>query len=111
MDIQRRDACSSEEELPGVVRYRGAQPFDELDLPPEPADVAEDYDWAMKDPQVRQAYGGLAVAVPRHKVWGAGKSLRAAWEQARQAPDCPPINELVFVVVPGVAPEARAGDN
>jgi hypothetical protein len=97
------------EEKDGVAYYRGGRPFEELELPPELPAEADDYDWAMEDPQVRQTYGGLVVAVWRRKVWGAGRNHRAALEQAQKTPDCPPTDELVFVVVPGPMPGACAG--
>jgi len=93
----------------GVVYYRGSRPFEELDFPPETEANAEDYDWAMQDPQVRREYGGLIVAVRGRKVWGAGKTPRAASEQAGKTPGCPDLDELVFVAVPapGFGPSAR----
>jgi hypothetical protein len=97
----------NDQDKPEVVFYQGSQPFNELELPPEPEAEADDYDWAMQNPQLRQEYGGLVVAVRQHKVWGVGKNQRAAREQARQTPDCPPIEEMVFVVIPGMAPEIR----
>jgi hypothetical protein len=83
----------------GMARYRGSRPFEELEFPPEPPDVAADYDWAQRDPQVMQQYAGLVVAVRNRKVWGAGKNHRAALEQALQKPDCPRADELVLVCV------------
>ena len=102
---QRTDNSGDEyEEKDGVVYFKGSRPFESLEMPPEdPADV-EDYDWAMQDPQVRQEYGGLVVAVRNRKVWGAGKNYRVAWERACQTPGCPSAGDLVFVVVPGPGP-------
>jgi hypothetical protein len=88
------------EEKYGVMFYRGSRPFEELDFPPETAADAEEYEWAMHDPQVRQQHRGLVVAVRGHKVWGAGKNPRAAWEQASKVPGCPPPDELLFVDIP-----------
>jgi hypothetical protein len=97
------------EEKNGVVFYRGARPFEELEFPAETAADAADYDWALHDPQVRQEHGGRVVAVRGRKVWGAGKNARAAWEQARTVAGCPPLDELLFVVVPGMALVAGEG--
>jgi hypothetical protein len=91
------------EERNGVVFYRGSRPFEQLEFPPETAADTEDYDWAIHDSQVRQEHGGLIVAVRGRKVWGAGKNPRAAWEQACKVPDCPPLDELLFVAIPGPA--------
>jgi hypothetical protein len=87
----------------GIIFYRGARPLAELEIPPELAAEAEDYDWAMQDPNVRQEHGGLVVAVRHRKIWGVGENHRAAWEQANTVPGCPGLDELLFVVVPGAA--------
>jgi hypothetical protein len=94
------------EEKNGVVFYRGARPFEELEFPPETAD----YEWALHDPQVQREYSGKVVAVRGRKVWGAGKNARAAWEEASKVAGCPPLDELLFVVVPGPAVVAGGGN-
>jgi hypothetical protein len=87
------------EVIDGIAWYRGSRPFDELELPPVPKEVEEDYFWAQQDPAVLKAYGGLVVAVHRRKVWGAGKNYRTAVEDALQKPGCPPAGELVLVLI------------
>jgi hypothetical protein len=85
----------------GMAFYRGSRPFETLEFPPESEAEASDYRWAMEDAQVQREHGGRVVAVRGRRVWGAGKSYRAAWEQARQVPGCPPLGDLVFVVTNG----------
>jgi hypothetical protein len=74
-----------------------------LVLDPEPlgntAAQADDYEWALRDPEVRRRYDGKVVAVHRRKVWGAGRTYDAAWEAACRQPDCPSPDEIVFVIV------------
>jgi hypothetical protein len=89
----------------GFAFYRGTRPFEELEALPEPEDMTADFNWAMADPEVRQLYGGQVVAVRNRKVWGAGKSYQAAYEQACLAPGCP-ADDLVFVIVSGPIPDA-----
>jgi hypothetical protein len=96
-------------EIPGMALYRGETPFDELEVPLPTPEETDAWDWAENDPEVRQKYGGNVVVVHQRKVWGAGKSYRAAWEQARQQPGCPPPHELYFVMVPGPAPQPPGG--
>ncbi len=85
--------------IDGIAWYRGSRPFAELPFPSVPPEVADDYDWARQEPQVQRDYTGLVVAVHNRKVWGAGKSRRAALEDAFQKIDCPPADELVLVVI------------
>jgi hypothetical protein len=98
------------EVIDGIAWYRGSTPFEELEFPPMPEGMAEDYDWAMNDLQVQKDYGGLVVAVRHRKVWGAGKSYRAALEQARQQSGCPPGDDLVFAIPSGPPFETRKGN-
>jgi hypothetical protein len=82
----------------GIAWYRGSRPFEELDFPPVPPELEEDYQWAFHDPDVRRQYGGRVIAFRHRTIWGAGKSYREANEQARKNPGCPP-GELLFLVV------------
>jgi hypothetical protein len=80
-----------------MVRYQGDTPFEELEIPPPPPEVADARDWALNDPEVQKKYSGYLVLVHQRKVWGAGRSYSAALKQALQQPGCPPERELVFV--------------
>jgi hypothetical protein len=102
------NAATDFEEKDGILFYRGTRLFEELEFPLEAEADAADYTWARQDPQVQREHAGLVILVRGRKVWGAGKTPRAAWEQARQAADCPPLDELLFVVVPGPAPSDSA---
>jgi hypothetical protein len=86
------------EVIDGIAWYRGSRPFEELELPPVPPELEDDYQWASQDPEVRRQYGGRVIAFRHRKVWGAGKSFREAREQARQNPECP-SGELLFLVI------------
>jgi hypothetical protein len=91
------------EEVDGVLFYRGARPLDELPFPEAPGGA--EFEWALTDREVRREHGGRVVAVRGRKVWGVGKTYRAAWEAACQDPACPPRGELVFVAVPALPPD------
>jgi hypothetical protein len=94
--------------LPGFGCYRGSVPLDELPIPEPPH--ADDYGWASNSPELHRKYPRLVVAVRDHKVWGVGKDSNAAWEDARQAPGCPPLEDLAFVPLWGMPgnPEGTA---
>jgi hypothetical protein len=64
--------------------------------------VREDYEWALRNPEVCKAYGGKVVVVHQRTVWGAGDNHTAALEAARRRPGCPPKSDLAIVVVPEV---------
>jgi hypothetical protein len=85
--------------IPGITRYRGPVPFDQVELPAVPKEQQEAWDWAMQDPEVRARYAGRIILVHNRKVWGAGNSYQAALEQALQKPGCPPEDELIDVMV------------
>src|SRR5436309_8813417 len=95
------EAAKFIEVVDGIAWYRGPTPLEELikEFPPVPPEEADEYDWATNDPQVKEKYGGLVVAVRHHKVWGAGKTYDAAIEQALNTPGCPPEEELVLAIV------------
>jgi hypothetical protein len=95
----------------GLLVYRGKVPFDELPIPEPPH--SEDFDWACKNPDVQQRYHGLIVVVSNRRVWGAGRKYDEAWVDAQKKPDCPPINEVVFVPISGHVPDgnSRGQDN
>src|SRR5262245_50970553 len=105
-NVPDRPRSAELEAIKGVVWHRGPTPFEELPFPPVPKDIEEDYNWAMNDLEVQRQYGGKVVAVRHRKVWGAGKSYRAALEQARQQPGCP-LGELVFAIPSGPPFESR----
>ncbi len=93
----------------GAYFYRGEIPFDQLPFPdgPSPDDAA----WAMSSPEIHRQYQGLIIAVRDRKVWGAGKGISLALEDARRQPGCPPENELELVSIMGMPgpPEATEG--
>lgn len=60
----------------------------------------DDYEWGLHDSGVRQKYSGKVVAVHKRKVWGTGKNHAAAWAAALRKRDCPPQDQMAFVVVP-----------
>jgi hypothetical protein len=95
--------------IDGVAFYRGSKPFEELELPPIPADMQEDYKWAESDPQVQKEYAGLVVAVRHHRIWGAGKTYRLAEERALSSPGCPTADELLYVHLSGAEPMRPTG--
>jgi hypothetical protein len=87
------------EVIDGIAWYRGKKPFAELPFPPPDPEVEHEYEWAENDPQVQKEYRGLVVLVRHHKVWGAGRNCRVAREQALKTPGCPPLEDLVFMVI------------
>jgi hypothetical protein len=87
------------EEFHGILLYRGSIPFDQLPFPDPPPEDVEAWDWVDHDPEVQRLYHGLVVAVHNRKVWGVGKTYKAAAEDARKKPGCPGEG-LVFVPVP-----------
>ena len=86
--------------LPGFGCYHGSVPFDELPIPEPPN--ADDYGWACNSPELHRQYPRMVVAVRDQKVWGVGKDCTAALEAARQAPGCPPLEDLAFVPLWGM---------
>ena len=73
-------------------------PLDEIGLLPE--EPNPDEEWVLHDPQVREQYAGMVVAVHNRKIWGAGKTYQQAWENTLANPDCPDPEKLqLFVVV------------
>jgi hypothetical protein len=84
----------------GYAIYEGPVPFDEVPIPEPPN--AEDYRWVWSNRELHAQYQGLVVAVRDRKVWGAGKSHSAAWEDARQKADCPARDDLIFVEIWGM---------
>jgi hypothetical protein len=97
---QDRPAVEFDASLPGVARYCGPVPFDELPIP-EPAN-ADDYGWAWNSPELHKQYQGMVVAVHDRRVWGVGKDCSTAWEDARQKPGCPELEQLAFVPLFGM---------
>jgi hypothetical protein len=95
------EAAKFIEVIDGIAWYRGPTTLAELikELPPVPPEVEDEFHWATHDPEVKKQYGGLVVAVRHHRVWGAGKSYRAAQEQALKTPGCPEPGELVYAIV------------
>ena len=85
--------------LHGFHIYKGEIPFDQLEVPPLPIGVEEDYEWASTDLQVQREFVGRVVAVFDRKVLGAGRTSEEAIAQALQHPDCPARARLVLVDV------------
>jgi hypothetical protein len=98
------------EEFHGVLLYRGSIPFDQLPFPAPPPEETEAWEWVNHDPEINRLYGGLVVAVHQRKVWGVGKTDRAAREDTLKKPGCPPEDELVFVTVAGLPPSQQGAD-
>jgi hypothetical protein len=63
--------------------------------------LAEDYDWALRDQGVRFQYAGLFVAVHRKAVLGSGKTPGDAVREALTKPTCPSRQALAKVYVEG----------
>jgi hypothetical protein len=109
------DGSSSDpvfEEFHGVLLYRGSIPFDQLPFPDPPPEDLDAWNWVDNDPEVQRLNHGLVVAVYNRKVWGVGKTYKAAAEDARQRPGCPE-EELIFVPVPATKlppPSERGGE-
>src|SRR5262249_42711442 len=89
------------EEFHGILLYRGSIPLEQLPFPDPPPEETEAWEWVDSDPEINRLYGGLVVAVHNRKVWGVGKTDKAACEDALKKPGCPPEDDLVFVPVAG----------
>jgi hypothetical protein len=63
--------------------------------------IDEDYDWALRDPEVHRLYRGQVVAVHKKTVWGAGDTHGEAIQDALRQPGCPPREELAKVYIEG----------
>src|SRR5258708_1469415 len=94
--------------LPGFARYCGPVPFDELPIP-EPANP-DDFEWACNSLDLHRQYQGMVVAVRERKVWGVGKDGNTAWENARQKPGCPSVEQLAFVPLWGMPDNPECTD-
>lgn len=71
-------------------------------LTPEEQRRSDDYDWALRDPEVQATYRGQVVAVYLKRVLGAGKDHTAAVRAARKHPDCAEqYNVLAKVYIEG----------
>jgi hypothetical protein len=89
----------------GYTVYDGPIPFDEVPIPPCPHE--EDYDWVWGNRELHEQYQGLVVAVRDRKVWGAGKTHQAAWEDARGRAGCPARDDMIYLDIWGM-PGSRA---
>jgi hypothetical protein len=81
--------------VPGFARYCGSVPLEELPIPEPPN--ADDYGWACNNPELHNTYQGMVVAVCDRMVWGVGRDSSTAWEDARQKPGCPELEQFAFV--------------
>lgn len=70
-------------------------------LTPDEQQQSDDYDWALRDPEVHAKYRGLVVAVHKKQVLGAGQDHVAASAAALARPDCPPKHLLARVYISG----------
>jgi hypothetical protein len=62
--------------------------------------IDEDYEWCLRDPEVRKKYGGKVVVAYKHKIWGVGRNHMDAWIAATRKRGCPPKGCAAVVVVP-----------
>jgi hypothetical protein len=69
-------------------------------LTPDELRKNDDYEWALRDLELRKKYGGRVVVVHQKRVLGAGRSYQAAWAAAQRRRNCPAKHELAMVVVP-----------
>jgi hypothetical protein len=67
-----------------------------------------DYEWCLRDPEVRRRYGGRVVVAYQRKIWGTGKDHAAAWAAAARKRGCPPRGHAAIVVVPDYIPDNAA---
>ncbi len=70
--------------------------------------INDDYEWCLRDPEVRKKYAGRAVVAHRRKIWGAGKDYVAAWAAASCKRGCPSREAVAIVVVPDALAPTQA---
>jgi hypothetical protein len=75
----------------------------------------DDHDWCLSDREILLKYAEQVVAVYRRQVWGhglehdsAGRSAEQALASASGEEGTPAPDELVYVVIPVLAPAPAA---
>ena len=74
-------------------------------VPFPPCPNEQDYEWAFHNRELHRLYQGMVIAVRDRKVWGVGKTHKAAWEDAQKKPGCPERHDLAFVDIWGMPGE------
>jgi hypothetical protein len=72
--------------------------------------IQDDYEWCLRDLEVRKKYGGKVVVVYQRKIWAVGKNHTAAWAAALRKRGCPSKDQVAVVVVPHPLPTTNGSE-
>jgi hypothetical protein len=91
--------------LEDALARPGCPPRHELSLVKvflQVADAENEFAWCLEDETAQYEHCGMVAAIHGRTILASGLDRVSAWKDAQKRPDCPPEEEVRFVLVPTV---------